>query len=352
MSGEPAPSLSPRPEAKPAITGRSLLVWAGASLALALLTLLACSLVGQPELQLSLGVWQLRLGRLAAAAVVGAALATGGMALQGLLRNPLAEPYILGISSGAGVGVLLGMAVMSWSRVAGGQLQVGGAAWLARPALAFAGALITGGIVYGVAQRRGRLDPYSLILAGVIVNIFNGAVMLTIYLFVKEFVIADFASWSMGRIPEGADLTLLGFCGLLVLVGWALLLARGASFNALTLGDDVAATSGVHVHALRLETFAVAGLMTAAAVALAGPVGFVGLIIPHVCRMLVGPDHRLLIIVSGFVGAIFLMVAETACQALGPRLNVGYIPVGIVTAFCGGPFFIYLLRRRFRERPL
>ncbi|HUS92430.1 MAG TPA: iron ABC transporter permease [Phycisphaerae bacterium] len=297
-----------------------------------------CSLAGLAEMTPQ--VWLSRALRLLAAAVVGASLAAGGAALQGLLRNPLAEPYILGISSGAGVGVLLGLAASA---------RVALPLWASTPVLAFAGAMATCAAVYAIAQRRGRLDPYSLILSGVIVNSFNGAIMLTIYLYVDRYRIADFAYWAMGQLPDSTNLRLLAVCGACAVGGWGVLLASAAGFNVLGLGDDVAASSGVSVHRLRLATFAAVGLMTAAAVALAGPVGFLGLIVPHLCRMAFGADHRLGVLASGFAGAIFLMAAETLCRTIGPYLGAGRIPVGIVTALTGGPFFIYLLRRRFRE---
>jgi len=291
---------------------------------------------GRPAKYRPWTLWSARMWRLLAVAVVGAALAAAGMALQGLLRNPLAEPYILGISSGAGVGVLFGMAAASW--LALGQ-------WATTPVLAFLGSLATCAVVYGIAQRRGRLDSYTMILAGIIVNASNGAIMLTIYLYIDPYRIPDFARWSMGQVPEMVDLWTLGVCGALVLLGWGLLLFRGAHFNALALGDEVAASTGVSVHRLRIETFVTVALMTAAAVALVGPIGFVGLIVPHICRMIVGPDHRRLVLASGIGGAAFLMIAETLCRNIGPLIGVGKVPVGILCALCGGPFFIVLLRR-------
>ena len=284
--------------------------------------------------------WLAWLYRLLAAAVVGAGLASGGAALQGLLRNPLAEPYILGISSGAGVGVLGGLAVGAWLAVP---------TWASTPVLAFVGAMATCGAVYAVAQRRGRLDPYSLILSGVIVNTLNGAIMLTIYLYVDPHRIADFAHWAMGRLPDSVDGVLLIVCGACVAGGWGVLLLHGAAFNVLALGDAVAGSSGVSVHRLRLVTFVAVGLMTAAAVALAGPIGFLGLIVPHICRMVLGADHRIGLAASAVVGAAALMGAEMLCRTAGPLIGVSLIPVGILTALTGGPFFIYLLRRRFRE---
>ena len=288
----------------------------------------------------AMSLWLAWLYRLLAAAIVGAALAVGGAALQGLLRNPLAEPYILGVSSGAGVGVLLGMAISAWYAVP---------SWASAPVLAFAGAMITCAAVYFIAQRRGRLDPYSLILSGVIVNTFNAAIMLTIYLYVDPHRIADFAHWAMGRLPDSIDVTSLWVCGGCVLGGWVVLVINGSAFNVLGLGEAVASSSGVAVGRLRIVTFLCVGLMTAAAVSLAGPIGFLGLIVPHLCRMILGPEHRRLLVVSGLAGAVFLIAAEILCRHAGPWIGVSLIPVGIITALAGGPFFIFLLRRRFRE---
>jgi iron complex transport system permease protein len=279
------------------------------------------------------------LRRLLAAAIVGAALAAAGAALQGMLRNPLAEPYLLGVSGGAGVGVLLGMALSAWYALP---------VWASAPGLAFAGAMLACTAVDLVAQQRGRVDAYSLILSGVIINTFNAAILLTINLYVDPDRIAQFAYWAMGSLPDSPDRTALWVCGGCVLAGWAVLLAHGAGYNLLGLGDEVASSSGLHVHRLRIVTFAAVGLMTAAAVALAGPIGFLGLIVPHVCRMIVGPEHRRLILVSGIVGALLLMGAEWLCRSVGRYVGVSLIPVGILTALIGGPFFLVLLRRRFR----
>jgi iron complex transport system permease protein len=281
--------------------------------------------------------------RLFAAATVGAALASAGMALQGLLRNPLAEPYILGISSGAGVGVLAGLAVS-----AGAALPQ----WAATPVLALIGSLLTCAIVYGIAQRRGRLNPYVLLLSGVIVNAFNVAIMLAIFLFVPPRTIADFTVWAMGGVSERLAITNQAFlfaCAAAVAGGWCVLFVRGTAFNALGLGDDVASSVGVPVTRLRIETFLVVAVMTSAAVMLAGPIGFLGLIVPQMCRLVVGSDHRGLVVVSAFAGAVFLMAVDTACRVLGDWLTIGVLPAGIVTALTGGPFFIYLLRTRVGE---
>lgn len=300
-----------------------------------------CSLVGQARL--TKAVWELRMFRLVAAFAVGSGLASAGVALQGLLKNPLAEPYILGISSGAGVGVLIGYALAGTFSLAG---------WATTPVLALIGAAATCLVVFTVAQRRGRLDPYALLLSGVIVNAFNGAIMLTIFLLVPPRTITSFAGWVMGRLTDSIAISnpLLVIIAIgCVIVGQVVLFFRGVALNALGLGDEVAASVGVPVQRLRIEMFIVVSLMTAAAVALAGPIGFLGLIVPHICRLIIGPDHRRLVIVGGFSGAIFLMLADTFCRTAGRWVRVGEIPVGILTALTGGPFFIFLLRRSFRE---
>ncbi|MHC4563469.1 MAG: iron chelate uptake ABC transporter family permease subunit [Planctomycetota bacterium] len=295
---------------------------------------------GPSDAETTLSPFRAKMLRWLAAALVGGALAAGGMAMQGLLRNPLAEPYILGVSSGAGVGVLLGMAATAWWSLP---------EWASLPALAFIGALATCTAVYMLAQRRGRLDPYTLILAGVIVNTFNGAIMLGVYLYVDMHRIADFTHWMMGRLEDTTKLHLLIMCGACVVIGWIVLLTQAARANVLSLGDNVAATSGVAVHRLRLVTFGCVGLMTAAAVSLAGPIGFVGLIVPHLCRFIVGPDQRIGLVASAIVGAVLLVLADSLCRSIGPWIGVSLIPVGILTALVGGPFFVVLLRRR-RER--
>lgn len=287
-------------------------------------------------------IWRARISRLTAAGVVGASLSVAGVGIQGLLRNPLAEPYVLGIASGAGVGVRLWLLVgslwfrASWSR------------WLphSAPGPAFLGAVVTCLIVYRIARRGGRADGFSLILSGVILNTFHYALMLLLSLFADPFRIDEFSRWSMGEIPDWIAPPLLGACAAAMAGGWIYLLLQGAAFNVLSLGDDVAQSSGVSVPRLRLGTFAVVGLMTSAAVALAGPVSFVGLIVPHLCRLAIGSDHRRLVLYSGFSGACLVMTADLVCRRLGPSLGVGKLPVGLVMAMSGAPLFLALMHRR------
>jgi len=340
QSSEPAKTL----------TASRLLAWFAALLVITAGIGLLCSFIGVVKLPRNIGdwqswqwvIWQTRISRLLAAGIVGIALAAAGLALQGLLRNPLAEPYILGISSGAGIGVLLGGSLASAALLP---------VWATEPVVALAGALLTAAVVYGIAQRRGRLDPFVLLLAGVIVNVTNGALILAILQFVKREEMIHFIGWGMGRIPD--DLWFqpksLLLSGAAVIGGWTLIFLRASALNAMGLGDEVAASSGVAQHRLRIELFVAASLLTAGAGAVAGPVGFVGLIVPHVCRLLLGPDHRRLAVVSAFGGAVFLMLADTLCRYASDKFWFGELPVGVITALIGGPFFIVLLRRRLGE---
>jgi iron complex transport system permease protein len=342
------PSLSPAQSgasgpraANRAARAGGLLILAGVLLACAAVCAALCTLIGR--LELSWEIWRLRVSRVIVAAVVGAGLSVSGLALQGLLRNPLADPYVLGISSGAGVGYLVGLTLAGLWRVS--ELAT-------TPVAALAGAIVTSAAVYALAQRRGRLDPYVLLLSGVIVNVLNGAIILSILIFLRSNDLVNYVGWGIGQIPDGLLWTrpaLLAACAAGVIGGWGVTLARAGAMNVLGLGDEVAASSGVGVHGLRVETFLIVSLMTAAAVSLAGPVGFVGLVIPHVCRLSAGPDHRRLAVLSGFVGAIFLMAADTFCRTFAPVVYRGEIPLGVVTALVGGPVFIFLLRRRGRE---
>ena len=287
-------------------------------------------------------IWRTRVFRLLAAAIVGAALAVAGTSLQAILRNPLAEPYVLGLSSGSGVGVLVGSLLAQAGLLPG---------WAGGFSLALIGAAATAVVVFIVAQRNGRLDPYVLLLTGVIANMFNGAVCLLLLQFVDQEGVVLFVGWGMGRIPEHLwfHLGLLYFSTFVLFTGWGLILLRGAAYNVLSLGEDTAVRCGVATKRLRIESYIVVSALTAAAVTLAGPIGFVGLIVPHACRMIVGPEHRSLALISGFAGAVFLMSADTTCRLLGEAFQIGELPVGVVTAMIGGPFFLYILRRRMGE---
>lgn len=286
-------------------------------------------------------VWQMRALRLASAALVGAALGAGGVAIQGLLRNPLAEPYVLGLASGAGVGVRLALALAA---TGGGAAALAGRSGV--PVFAFAGAALTAAAVCALARRGGGFDGFSLLLSGVILNVFNGALMMALYLAVDPFRADAFARWALGELPDAVDAVQLSVCAGMIAAGGGGLLFRAAALNALGLGDDVARSLGVPVNRVRLEVFAAVAVMTAAAVALAGPVAFLGLIVPHIGRGWVGPDHRRLLPVGAALGAALLMLADVGGRAAAPWFGLGRLPAGLLTALLGGPFFLLLLRRR------
>jgi iron complex transport system permease protein len=277
-------------------------------------------------------VRQLRIPRTIVAAIVGAALAASGATFQALLRNPLAEPYILGVSGGAAVGAVAAI-------VLGGAAL---AAWVV-PAAAFAGALGAIVIVLRIAASAGgAVDTRVLLLAGVVVgSFFNACILLALTLTDAEsFRSAVF--WMMGSFAgatwsAGGILALSFFPALLVLLG------LGRALNLMAIGEETATYLGASVERVKLVAYGTASLLTAAAVAVAGVIGFVGLVVPHVVRLVWGGDHRFLIPASALLGAAFMVGADAVARvAAAPR----ELPVGVVTAFVGVPFFVWLLRRR------
>jgi iron complex transport system permease protein len=277
-------------------------------------------------------VQQLRLPRATVAALVGAALAASGATFQALLRNPLAEPYILGVSGGAAVGAVAAI-VMGWARTA---------AW-AVPVAAFVGAIVAVLLVLRIAASVGRaLDTRVLLLAGVVVGaFFNACILLALTLSDAEsFRSAIF--WMMGSF-SGATWPGAGIFALYFAPALLLLLALARSLNLMSVGEDTAAYLGANVERTKLLAYGVASLLTAAAVAVAGIIGFVGLIIPHVIRLLWGGNHRFLLPASALLGAAFLVLADTLARVAAAPTE---LPVGVVTAFVGVPFFVWLLRRR------
>jgi iron complex transport system permease protein len=271
-------------------------------------------------------VTRVRLPRILLAAIVGLALGTAGTVMQGVFRNPMADPSIIGVSSGAAVGAVATIAVPSLVPVG---LQTA----------AFAGAVVTTFGVYLIAREGGRTPVATLLLAGVAVQTFLGAV--TSYLLLHSGESLERAIyWLMGHL-HAATMDQVGFTLPWILVGVPVLFAYADDLDVLLLGEEDAHHLGVDVERTRLVTLSVASLVTAAAVAVSGVIGFVGLIVPHVMRLVVGPDHRVLMPTSAFAGATFLVAADTVARS-GPA----EMPVGIVTAAVGAPFFLFLLRRR------
>ncbi len=278
---------------------------------------------------------ELRLPRVLAGVFVGGALAACGAAFQALLRNALASPYVLGISGGGSLGAVL--AILAGAPA----LLVGGISVSTRPAFAFAGCLLALLLIYGIARRRGRLAPRTLLLAGVVVNAFFLAVLGYLNYLAGPHESQEILRWMMGGLygqtPGGVAVT-----GVLATLGLLGLAAEGRALNALSLGEESAAQLGVSVRRVRRRVFVLASLMTGAAVAVSGPIGFVGLFVPHGVRLLFGPDHRLLLPASFLAGGAFLALADALGRALaGP----GELPVGLITAAVGAPCFILLLVR-------
>jgi iron complex transport system permease protein len=271
-------------------------------------------------------VGQLRLPRIALGATVGFALAAAGTVMQGFFRNPMADPSIIGVSSGASVGAVAAIAFPA-------VVPLG-----LRPA-AFATALIAAFGVYAVATENGRTPVATLLLAGVAVQTFLGAVTSYLLLMSGESL-REAMYWLMGNLNAAtwAEVELALPPALLAVV---VLWAYARDLNVLLLGEEDARTLGVSVERTKRLLLALASVVTAAAVAVAGVIGFVGLIVPHAMRLLVGPDHRILLPASALAGASFLVVADTVARA-----GAAELPVGIVTAAVGAPFFLYLLRDR------
>jgi iron complex transport system permease protein len=282
-------------------------------------------------------VVDLRLPRILLAAVVGFALGSAGTVMQGFFRNPMADPSIIGVSTGAAVGAV---GVIAMPALAPPSLAVGGFVVVSGLQMAaFVTALITAFAVYLIATDGGRTPVATLLLAGIAVQTFLGAVISYLMLHAGRSL-ERAVYWMMGHLHASSYDDVL-FTGLAVAVGFPILLAFASDLNVLLLGEEDAHHLGVSVERTKAVLLAVSTLVTAAAVAVSGVIGFVGLIVPHVMRLLVGPDHRILLPTSALAGAAFLVVTDTVARA-----RVEQMPVGIVTAALGAPFFLFLLRRR------
>jgi iron complex transport system permease protein len=279
-------------------------------------------------------LFEVRLPRVLLAALLGGALTVAGVVFQALLRNPLADPYVLGVSGGASIGGVL--ALLLGLGGAGGLLGGFGV-----PALAFAGALGALVLIEWIATVDGRLTVYTVLLTGAIFNAFSAALIYFIQSLSSLEELHAIVFYLMGQIPS-YDMGSLGFLALAVTLVVAGLLLMGRDYNALSLGEEGAMQLGVEVARVKHRTFVLGSLLTGLAVSVAGLIGFVGLVVPHVLRILLGPDHRLLLPAAFFGGAAFLVLADLVARvAVAP----GELPVGVVTALIGGPFFLYLLRR-------
>jgi iron complex transport system permease protein len=276
-------------------------------------------------------VWRIRLPRIALAALVGACLSVAGVVFQALLRNPLADPFILGVSGGAALG---GIAMLSFSGVLG-------LGYAAVPPAAFAGAVLTTVLLYLVAGMGGRVSTVNLLLTGVVFNAFASA---AIVFLASAAGLADGARiylWLIGNL-SAARTDVAGWLVVFLCLGFGCALLLSRSLNLLALGEEAAEQLGVPVGRHQRILLLATSLMVGAAVSVAGLVGFVGLIIPHLLRLVFGPDHRLLVPAAALGGAAFLVLCDTCARSL---LGGRELPVGAVTAVAGGPLFLVLLRR-------
>lgn len=281
-----------------------------------------------PGDQAAIIVREIRLPRVLLAALVGAALAVSGTVLQALLRNPLADPYVLGISSGAALGAI----VAFWM---GGRLAE------ASPFMAFGGAALTTAWVYLLGRRGGRLASYTLVLAGVITASFLSAVILFVLTLLSTRDVRGTAYWLMGDLSVTPDAHFRVLVPVVVL-GIAALYVFSKDLNVVLLGEEEAARLGVNVARVETAVFLLASLLTGIAVSVSGAIGYLGLLVPHLGRMLVGNDHRTLLPTAALGGAIFLILSDMLARTV---VAPAELPVGAVTAVAGAPVFIYLLRR-------
>lgn len=330
-------------------TRRKKLLW-GLSGAF-LLTLAVAPLIGSQSIDLSRAfdssvpaaenadaaiLFDLRIPRVLFAAVVGAALAASGVVLQALLRNYLATPFTLGITGGASLGAVLA-------------LQFGlAASWGLLSPVAFAAALGAFGaalLVYLLARSSHGLDIVTLLLAGVTANFLFAAIVLFLQLLSDPHQSFRIARWMMGSL-DSPSLGAIAGTSALVVAGLLPMLWHARDLNLLSVGDDEAASLGVDLGRTRLVLFIATSLATGAVVSVSGPIGFVGLIVPHILRLLFGADNALILPASILGGAAFLVACDTAARTLVPGME---IPVGVVTALLGCPFFLWLLRRHRRE---
>ncbi|MEU6965584.1 FecCD family ABC transporter permease [Streptomyces chrestomyceticus] len=289
-------------------------------------------------------VWQLRVPRALLAALVGAGLGLVGTATQALVRNPLADPYLLGISNGASLGavaaIVLGAGTVAGAG-AGGVFGLGGGVGLSLAA--FAGALASFALVWTLARRGGGFAPLRLVLAGVGIGQFLAG--FTSYLVLQagdEQQTRGVLFWLMGSLGGATWGTLL-LPAVTVPAGLLLLQARARALNALTMGDETAASVGVDVVRLRRTLFVVTSLLTGVLVSVSGAVAFVGLMVPHLCRLILGGDHRRLLPLAALTGALLLVVVDIVCRT---AMDGQELPVGVVTAVIGAPVLLYVLDRR------
>ncbi len=274
-------------------------------------------------------IWQVRMPRVVLSMLVGASLAVAGVATQGLFKNPMADPYIVGVSFGGGLGATV--ALLYGAALGFGEFLV--------PAAAFLGALGATFLVYNLARTGGRVPVSTLILSGIAVGSFFSAII-SLLMAMHGEDLQSVVFWLMGGMAA-RSWRHVGMVIPFIAVGFALAMAFSRELNVMVMGDERAYQLGVDIERAKRILIVAVSLLAGAAVSVSGLIGFVGLIIPHVVRLVVGPDHRILLPCSALVGAIFLIFTDTLARTI---LAPAEIPVGIITALFGAPFFIFLLR--------
>lgn len=278
-------------------------------------------------------ILHLRLTRVILALVAGAGLAVAGVIFQGILRNPLAEPYVLGVSSGAGLGAVVALSM--------------NLALTYLPFISFAGAVLTMCIVYQMAKINGYVSTQGLLLSGVIVSAVFSSLLLFFVSVSSNEAMHGITWWLLGSLQVW-DTHLLAVAGIVICAGVLVALYFGRDLNAISLGDEEAHHLGIKVALVKKILFIIASLITASIVSVCGIIGFVGLIIPHAVRLWCGSDHRIVLPASALCAGSFLILADTLSRSVMPPLE---IPIGVVTALMGGPLFVILLRKKQKSCP-
>ena len=273
-------------------------------------------------------IWQIRFPRVLLAALVGATLSLGGLVFQALLRNPLAEPYILGISGGSAIGAIIGI-LIGWSRFPGVTLS------------AFAGSMTTLLIVLIMSTGRTILKKDSLLLSGVMINAFCSAIIMFLISMTQDAKLHNIMFWLMGDLSM-ADIGQVGILAAMLLPGFILLFWLSHSMNLLLMGKEMAHSMGVNIKAITVTLLLATSFMVSATVSHCGPLGFVGLVIPHLLRLILGPDHRILVPACILGGSAYMVICDLLARILPQH---GEMPAGVVTALIGAPLFIFLLKR-------
>jgi iron complex transport system permease protein len=326
---------------------RALYAIVGLALLLAVVIVLRLNTGPAPSPEAAELVMSLRTDRVIMGVIVGASLAVAGVLLQSLLRNPLASPDLLGLASGAGLGVmavvyaayLAGLGIAATSVSSGG--SGGGVGWTTTTA-AIAGALGALALVYSLSQRRGLLDPVTLVLIGVVISIMCGSATALLKTLMPDQGLAA-SRLLLGTLSDDVPRPRVWVVGGLTIACTAAGVWAGRAMDAAALGEDEARSLGVRLGPLRTLLFILSGVLAAGSVVLAGPIGFVGLICPHAVRLLAGPSHRTLVIGSALAGAILVVAADTATRLID--FGSGHPPISILTSLIGGPVLVVLLRR-------